>query len=91
MENLGLDCFASKELSLPCTGALVDSIDLKFVKLGPIIFVSMVNGFTFTATGNSTIVIAADAVPIDLRPSTSFVYSGVVQRMQFNGDGGIEI
>ena len=47
-KNLSLDCFASKVLIIPCTGAHNGSIILKFVKLGPIVIVSM-DTLLFTA------------------------------------------
>ena len=53
-KNLKLDCFATKELTIVCTGALTDTITLKFVKLGPIVIVSM-DTLLFTADANGAI------------------------------------
>jgi hypothetical protein len=72
-ENLNLNCFAEKIIIFTGTGAYVGNIILKFVKLGPIVFVSMVESLTFAAAQNDKIYTTIN-IPDDLLPVDDYKY-----------------
>jgi hypothetical protein len=86
MEN----CFASKELRILCTGALTDYITLKFVKLGPIVIVSM-ETFLFTADASGSIDAAAGSIPEELATNISHANTCRSHSIDFKTNGGFSI
>jgi hypothetical protein len=89
-KNLKLDCFASKDLTILCTGALTDTITLKFVKLGPIVIVSM-DTYPFVADGTGAINVPNDSIPKELTTNTSYTFECETHKIEFliNGDFNI--
>ena len=85
--NLKLDCFASKEYTILASGALTDTITLKFVKLGPIVIVSM-DTLLFTADADGAIDVPVGSIPENLVTNTSHKYTCDSHSINFltNGD-----
>jgi hypothetical protein len=89
-KNLKLDCFATKELTIVCTGALTDTITLKFVKLGPIVIVSM-DTLLFTADANGEIDVAVGSIPEELATNMTHKYTCNTHNITFLTDGDFVI
>jgi hypothetical protein len=85
--NLKLDCFASKEYTILASGALTDTVTLKFVKLGPIVIVSM-DTLLFTADADGAIDVPVGSIPENLVTNTSHKYTCDSHSINFltNGD-----
>ena len=88
--NLKLNCFATKELTILCTGALTDTITLKFVKLGPIVIVSM-DTLLFTADANGSIDVAVGSIPEELATNMTHKYTCDTHTITFITDGDFVI
>ena len=89
-KNLSLDCFAAKVITIPCTGAYVGTLTFKFVKLGPIVIVSMDDLF-FSAAANGSIDVAVGSIPDDLTPYMTYKYSCKTHSITFITDGDLLI
>ena len=89
-KNLKLDCFASKELTILATGALTDTVTLKFVKLGPIVIVSM-DTLLFTADSNGAIDVAVGSIPEELATNMTHKYTCNTHIITFITDGDFTI
>jgi hypothetical protein len=88
--NLKLDCFASKELTILATGALTDTITLKFIKLGPIVIVSM-DALLFTADATGVIDVPVGSIPEELATNISHKYTCKTHTIIFNTNGDFSI
>ena len=88
--NLSLDCFASKEVTILCTDALADNITLKFIKLGPIVIVSM-DEIAFTADANGAINVPVGSIPKELTTNVTFPFLCPSHIITFISDGDFTI
>ena len=89
-KNLSLNCCASKELTILCTDGLEDVVTLKFVKLGPIVIVSM-DSFNFTADATGPIRGAIGSIPAELAPNTNHAVTCRSHSIDFKTNGGFDI